>query len=89
MISHHHVTLPSFGRGSHLVTIQIVDSLQALLENGLLNIFIKHTSAGLTINENAAPDVRIDFERFFNDIVKENMPLSFYKLLYIIYIYNL
>lgn len=74
MVSHHHVTLPAFGRGFHLVTRQIVEDLPALPETGLMNIFIKHTSAGLTINENADPDVRIDFESFFNDIVKENMP---------------
>jgi len=74
MIAHHHLTLPSYGRGFHLVTRQIVESLPQLPDNGLLTVFIKHTSAGLTINENADPDVRVDFESFFNDIVKENMP---------------
>jgi len=74
MITHHHLTLPSYGRGFHLVTPQIIENLPQLPDNGLLTVFIKHTSAGLTINENADPDVRIDFESFFNDIVKENMP---------------
>lgn len=74
MVSHHHLTLPAYGRGFHLVTREITKSLPQLPESGLLTIFIKHTSAGLTINENADPDVRVDFESFFNDIVKENMP---------------
>lgn len=74
MVNHYHLTLPSHGRGFHLVTRQIVEALPELPQNGLLTVFIKHTSAGLTINENADPDVRVDFESFFNDIVKENMP---------------
>jgi secondary thiamine-phosphate synthase enzyme len=41
---------------------------------GLVNVFIKHTSAGLTINENADPDVRVDFESIFNKLVPENLP---------------
>lgn len=43
-------------------------------EQGMLNVFIKHTSAGLTINENADPSVRNDFETFLNDLVPENHP---------------
>jgi len=74
MVRHSHITLPAKGRGFHLVTREIVQDLPVLPESGLLTIFIKHTSAGLTINENADPDVRVDFESFFNEIVKENMP---------------
>ena len=73
MVEHTHIVLPPRGRGFHLVTRDILQQLPNLPVNGLLNVFIKHTSAGLTINENADPDVRVDFESFFNDIVKENM----------------
>lgn len=74
MVEHTHIVLPARGRGFHLVTRDILQQVPNLPVNGLLNVFIKHTSAGLTINENADPDVRVDFESFFNDIVKENMP---------------
>lgn len=61
-------------RGFHLVTGEILSHLPALPKVGLLNLFIKHTSAGLTINENADPDVRIDMESIFNRMVKEREP---------------
>lgn len=73
MITQQFITLPSFPRGFHLITDQIVDQLD-LPQTGLMNIFIKHTSAGLTINENADPTVRTDLESSFNHIVKENEP---------------
>lgn len=61
-------------RGFHLVTSEILSRLPELkdFEIGLLNVFIKHTSASLTINENADPTVRLDFESFFNRSVPEN-----------------
>lgn len=61
-------------RGFHLVTGEILSHLPALPKVGLLNLFIKHTSAGLTINENADPDVRVDMESIFNHMVKEREP---------------
>lgn len=61
-------------RGFHLVTSEIVRELPPLPEVGLLHLFIKHTSAGLTINENADPDVRTDMESIFNHLVKEGEP---------------
>jgi secondary thiamine-phosphate synthase enzyme len=61
-------------RGFHLVTGEILSHLPALPKVGLLNLFIKHTSAGLTINENADPDVRVDMESIFNRMVKEREP---------------
>ncbi len=61
-------------RGFHLVTSEILSHLPALPKAGLLNLFIKHTSAGLTINENADPDVRVDMESIFNRMVKEREP---------------
>ncbi len=67
------ITLPSVRRGFHLIDQYIVNELPETA-NGLLHIFIKHTSAGLTINENADPSVRVDFESTFNDLVKEAQP---------------
>lgn len=61
-------------RGFHLVTGEILSHLPALPKVGLLNLFIKHSSAGLTINENADPDVRVDMESIFNRMVKEREP---------------
>ncbi len=61
-------------RGFHLVTGEILSHLPALPKVGLLNLFIKHTSAGLTINENADPDVRVDMESIFNRMGKEREP---------------
>lgn len=80
MITQKEITLPSFRRGFYLVTYHIENALPELPATGLLNIFIKHTSAGLTINENADPTVRIDFESYFNTIVKENEPFILHDM---------
>jgi secondary thiamine-phosphate synthase enzyme len=63
-------------RGFHLVTREILEQLPELSEYsvGMANIFICHTSASLTLNENADPDVRVDFESHFNEYVPENAP---------------
>ena len=71
MIQQIQITLPSFPRGFNLITHIIERELPGLPDKGLLNIFIKHTSAGITINENADPTVRTDLETIFNDIVPE------------------
>ena len=72
MIQHHHIQLPAFARGYHLITDHLRAALPATPRNALLHVFIQHTSAGLTINENADPDVRVDFETLFNRLVPEN-----------------
>jgi len=74
MITHHTVHLKARSRGHYLVTNEIVEQLPELPQTGLLNLFIQHTSAGITINENADPSVREDFESYFNHIVQERMP---------------
>ncbi len=74
MIKQIEFSLPSYRRGHHLITHLITDQLGDLPKTGILNLFIKHTSAGLTINENADPSVRVDFETIFNKIVPENEP---------------
>jgi len=60
-------------RGFHLITNEVLNHISSLPEIGILHLFIQHTSAGLTINENADPDVRFDFESIFNKMVPENM----------------
>lgn len=68
--------LPHKRRGFHLITSEIVHALPEIREikTGICQVFIQHTSASLTINENADPTVRKDFEMFFNKTVKENDP---------------
>jgi len=63
-------------RGFHLITTEIVQALPQITEikTGILQVFIQHTSASLTINENADPTVRKDFEMYFNKAVTENDP---------------
>ncbi len=68
------ILLPSFKRGFHIITNEIIKNLPELknVNTGILNIFIQHTSASLTINENVSPDVREDFETYINKFVPEN-----------------
>jgi secondary thiamine-phosphate synthase enzyme len=70
------ISLPSRPRGFHLVTREIVGALPELreVEVGLLHLLIQHTSASLALNENASPDVRRDFESYFNHTVPEDAP---------------
>lgn len=70
------VSLPAAPRGFHLVTRHIVEAIPEVrnVKVGLLHVFIKHTSASLTLNENADPDVRIDLESAMNAIVPEEFP---------------
>lgn len=70
MIFQKEITLKPFPRGFHLISDVIFDELPNM--SGIVNIFIKHTSASLTINENADPAVRVDFENHFNKLVSEN-----------------
>ena len=70
------VRLPPVSRGVHLVTRMVLEALPELRDCrvGLLHVFIQHTSASLSINENADPDVRRDMERALNAIVPEDFP---------------
>ena len=69
VVSQKEVTLKPYPRGFHLITEAVVRQLPKL--TGVVNVFIKHTSASLTINENADPTVREDFETHFNKLVSE------------------
>lgn len=73
------ISLSPHPRGFHLITNEIVESVPEMsqIKTGLLHLFIKHTSASLTINEDADPTVRTDFESHFNHLVPENQP--YYK----------
>ncbi|MFH4967643.1 secondary thiamine-phosphate synthase enzyme YjbQ [Gaetbulibacter sp. M240] len=73
------ISLEPASRGFHLITHKVLEAIPELhdIRVGQLQVFIKHTSASLTINENADPTVRIDFESHFNKMVPENAP--YYK----------
>ncbi len=68
--------LPAMSRGFHLITDHVENALPELddIRAGLLHVFIQHTSASLTINENADPDVPLDLESSFNAIAPEDFP---------------
>ena len=74
MVVQKEITLNPKPRGFHLITQEVVGYLQDLPDTGLIHLFIKHTSAGLTINENADPSVRVDFDSSFDHLVRENEP---------------
>lgn len=75
MIQQTEFTLSAKRRGCHLVTQEIMANLpKPLPKTGMLNLFVKHTSCALSINENADPDVRSDMEKIMNHIVRENEP---------------
>ena len=73
------IKLQSYSRGFHLITQEVLKAIPEIREIkfGQLHVFIKHTSASLTINENADPTVRLDFESHINKMVPEN--LQYYK----------
>lgn len=70
------IQLPPFNRGFHLITDAVISQTPEIknITIGQLQVFIKHTSASLTINENADPSVRTDFESHINKMIPENMP---------------
>ncbi len=71
------LSLPAVDRGFHLITGNVTEALPELgdLRAGLLHVFMRHTSASLTLNENASPDVRRDFASWFDRAVPEDAPL--------------
>jgi secondary thiamine-phosphate synthase enzyme len=75
MIEQKEIQLPKFRRGFHLITDIVTRELPDLPDKGLLHVLIKHTSAGITLNENADPSVRADFESFVNKLIPENHPV--------------
>ena len=76
------INIKSISRGFHIITDQVIDKIPEIktINIGILHLFIKHTSASLTINENADETVRNDFEEHFNEMVPENQ--SYYQHTY-------
>ncbi|MFT4662762.1 MAG: secondary thiamine-phosphate synthase enzyme [Patiriisocius sp.] len=74
MIKHYKIEISRKNRGYHIITDEVLDTIMDLPSNGLLNLFIQHTSASIMINENADPTVREDLEQSFNRLVKEDEP---------------
>ena len=80
MTKQYHLSLNGYKRGYHLITRDIVAAVDSLPEAGMMNVFIQHTSAGLTLNENADPSVRADFKSFIDHLIPENQPLYTHTL---------
>ena len=76
------INIKSISRGFHIITDQVIDQIPEIksINIGILHLFIKHTSASLTINENTDETVRNDFEEHFNEMVPENQ--SYYQHTY-------
>lgn len=74
MIQQIEFNLKSYGRGFHLITSEVITQLPALPQCGILHLFIKHTSAALSLNENADPDVRTDLNSIMHKLIPENQP---------------
>ncbi|MCF8237292.1 MAG: secondary thiamine-phosphate synthase enzyme YjbQ [Saprospiraceae bacterium] len=73
-------TLPLYPRGFHIITREVLAAIGELPMEGVLHLFIQHTSAALAINEAADPDVLTDFESLFNRLVPEGMPFLTHTL---------
>ncbi len=75
-------SLQARSRGFHLVTNEVLDQIPEIknIKTGIAHMFIQHTSASLTLNENADPDVRVDMESHFNKLAPENAPYYIHTL---------
>lgn len=80
MVETFSIRLKPYPRGFHLITNEIEEALMNLPHVGLVHLFLNHTSAGLTINENADATVREDFERFINSLIPEELSLYTHTL---------
>jgi secondary thiamine-phosphate synthase enzyme len=76
MVTQHRVTLRPYPHGCHLITRNVLEACGNLPEAGLMHVMIQHTSAGLTLNENADPSVRDDMGSFLDQLVPENHPYT-------------
>ncbi len=74
MVIQKELKLPPYSRGFHIVTREVLEAMPELPQSGIFHLFIKHTSAAITINEDADPSVLVDFENVFNRIMPENEP---------------
>ena len=74
MIKQYTIRLSPKHRGNHIITNEILAGVSEWPENGMLHLFLQHTSAAITINENADPDVLVDFAAIIDHIIPENLP---------------
>ncbi len=76
MVIQKEIVLPAKSRGFHLITNEILSQVPEIAEvkAGIMHIFIKHTSASLTINENASPEIKYDLKNYFDKLVPDNLP---------------
>ena len=72
MVQQFEIRLSEFKRGFHLITHLVMNAIDKFPAFGIMHVHIKHTSAALTLNENADPSVRTDFEHYFDKLVPEN-----------------
>jgi len=77
MIKQKEIVLPALRKGFHKIDHIVIDAIGPLPETGLINVFVKHTSAALMLNENADPDVQTDLDALLERVAPENAP--FYK----------
>ncbi len=75
MVNQNSLSLSPYPRGYHLITHEVMRAAGELPKAGIIHVMIQHTSAGLTLNENADPSVRDDFETFINHLIPESHPL--------------
>ncbi len=76
MVIQKEIVLPAKSRGFHLITNEILSQVPEIAEvkAGIMHVFIKHTSASLTINENASPEIKYDLKNYFDKLVPDNLP---------------
>ncbi len=74
MVQHYGISIGPFPRGFHIITNQIKEAVKSWPEHGMLYAFLRHTSAGLCVNENADATVREDFKLFFEKLAPEDLP---------------
>lgn len=74
MVDHYVITVGPFKRGFHIITPFVFEAVQSWPQQGMMHVFLRHTSAGICINENADSTVRKDFELFFEKLAPEDLP---------------
>lgn len=74
MTVHYSLIVGPFPQGFHLITDEVIKAVSLWPRDGLMHVFMRHTSAGITINENADPTVRQDFSLFFDRLAPEHLP---------------